>query len=55
MTLRYSVGVKIRNRTDQVTVEAEDALHGASEDPGARRGTGASKAVFLRALTQPAL
>ena len=26
MTLRYAVGIKIRNRTDQMTVEAEDAL-----------------------------
>ena len=26
MTLRYAVGIKIRNKTDQVTVEAEDAL-----------------------------
>ena len=26
MTLRYAVGIKVRNRTDQVTVEAEDAL-----------------------------
>jgi hypothetical protein len=26
MTLRYAVGIKIRNKTDQATVEAEDAL-----------------------------
>jgi hypothetical protein len=26
MTLRYAVGIKIRNKADQVTVEAEDAL-----------------------------
>jgi hypothetical protein len=26
MTLPYAVGIKIRNKTDQVTVEAEDAL-----------------------------
>ena len=26
MTLRYAVGIKVRNKTDQVTVEAEDAL-----------------------------
>ena len=26
MTLRYVVGIKIRNKTDQMTVEAEDAL-----------------------------
>ncbi|MGH6920570.1 MAG: hypothetical protein ACREJ0_23035, partial [Geminicoccaceae bacterium] len=26
MTLRYAVGIRIRNKTDQVTVEAEDAL-----------------------------
>ena len=26
MTLRYAVGIKIRNKTDQVAVEAEDAL-----------------------------
>ena len=26
MTLRYAVGIKIRNKTNQVTVEAEDAL-----------------------------
>jgi hypothetical protein len=26
MTLRYAVGIKIRNKTDQMTVEAEDAL-----------------------------
>jgi hypothetical protein len=26
MTLRYAVGIKIGNKTDQVTVEAEDAL-----------------------------
>ena len=26
MTLRYAVGVKVRGKTDQMTVEAEDAL-----------------------------
>ena len=26
MTIRYAVGIKIRNKADQVTVEAEDAL-----------------------------
>ena len=26
MTLRYAVGIRIRNKTDQVAVEAEDAL-----------------------------
>jgi hypothetical protein len=26
MTLRYAVGIKIGNRTDQMTLEAEDAL-----------------------------
>ena len=26
MTLRYAVGVKIRNKADQMTVDAEDAL-----------------------------
>jgi hypothetical protein len=26
MTLRYAVGIKFGNRTDQMTVEAEDAL-----------------------------
>ena len=26
MTLRYAVGIKIRNKTGQMTVEAEDAL-----------------------------
>jgi hypothetical protein len=26
MTLRHAVGIKIRNKTDQVTVEAEDPL-----------------------------
>jgi hypothetical protein len=26
MTLRYAVGIKIGNRADQITVEAEDAL-----------------------------
>jgi hypothetical protein len=26
MTLRYAVGIKIRNKADQVTIEAEDAL-----------------------------
>jgi hypothetical protein len=26
MSLRYAVGIKIRNKPDQVTVEAEDAL-----------------------------
>jgi hypothetical protein len=26
MTLRYAVGIKIGNRSDQITVEAEDAL-----------------------------
>jgi hypothetical protein len=26
MTLRYAVGIKIRNKADQVAVEAEDAL-----------------------------
>ena len=26
MTLRYAVGIKVENKTDQMTVEAEDAL-----------------------------
>ena len=26
MTLQYAVGIKVRNKTDQITVEAEDAL-----------------------------
>jgi hypothetical protein len=26
MTLHYAVGIKVRNKTDQMTVEAEDAL-----------------------------
>lgn len=26
MTLRYAVGIKIRSKTDQMSVEAEDAL-----------------------------
>ena len=26
MTLRYAVGIKIKNKSDQVTIEAEDAL-----------------------------
>lgn len=26
MTLQYAVGIKIRNKADQMTVEAEDAL-----------------------------
>jgi hypothetical protein len=26
MTLQYAVGIKIRNKSDQVAVEAEDAL-----------------------------
>jgi hypothetical protein len=26
MTLQYAVGIKIKNRADQMTVEAEDAL-----------------------------
>ena len=26
MTLRYAVGIRIANKTDQMTVEAEDAL-----------------------------
>ena len=26
MTLRYAVGIKIKNKADQMTVEAEDAL-----------------------------
>ena len=26
MTLRYAVGIKIRNKADQVAIEAEDAL-----------------------------
>lgn len=26
MTLRYAVGIKIRNKSDQMAVEAEDAL-----------------------------
>ncbi len=26
MTLHYAVGIKLNNRTDQVTAEAEDAL-----------------------------
>ena len=26
MTLRYAVGIKIRNKSDQVAIEAEDAL-----------------------------
>jgi hypothetical protein len=31
MTLRYAVGIKIGNRADQMTVEAEDALIAAGE------------------------
>jgi len=31
MTLRYAVGIKIGNRTDQMTVEAADALIAALE------------------------
>ena len=26
MTLRYAVGIKIKNQTDQMTIDAEDAL-----------------------------
>jgi hypothetical protein len=26
MSLRYAVGIKVRNKADQITVEAEDAL-----------------------------
>lgn len=26
MTLRYAVGIKVQKKTDQLTVEAEDAL-----------------------------
>ena len=26
MTLRYAVGIRVRNKADQMTVEAEDAL-----------------------------
>jgi hypothetical protein len=26
MTLRYAVGIKVRNKADQMSVEAEDAL-----------------------------
>ena len=26
MTLRYAVGIRIRNKPDQITVDAEDAL-----------------------------
>jgi hypothetical protein len=26
MTLRYAVGIRIKNKSDQVTIEAEDAL-----------------------------
>jgi hypothetical protein len=26
MTLHYAVGIRVKNRSDQVTVEAEDAL-----------------------------
>ena len=26
MTLRYAVGIKVGNKADQVTIEAEDAL-----------------------------
>ena len=26
MTLQYAVGIKIRNKTDQIAIEAEDAL-----------------------------
>jgi hypothetical protein len=36
MTLRYAVGIKIANKTDQVTVEAEDALVAALKVKTAR-------------------
>jgi hypothetical protein len=40
MTLRYAVGIRIRNKTDQMTVEAEDALIAAlkvkTTHPGGR-------------------
>jgi hypothetical protein len=36
MTLRYAVGIKIRNKADQVTVEAEDALIAALKVKAAR-------------------
>ena len=35
MTLRYAVGIKIGNRADQVTVEAEDALKVKTAHPEA--------------------
>jgi hypothetical protein len=35
MTLRYPVGIKIRNKTDQMTVEAEDALKVKTAHPEA--------------------
>jgi hypothetical protein len=34
--LRYAVGIKIRNKTDQMTVEAEDALIAALKVKAAR-------------------
>jgi hypothetical protein len=36
MTLHYAVGVKIRNKTDQIAVEAEDALIAALKVKAAR-------------------
>ena len=36
MTLRYAVGIKIRNKTDQMTVEVEDALIAALKVKAAR-------------------
>jgi hypothetical protein len=36
MTLRYAVGIKIKNKADQVAVEAEDALIAALKVKAAR-------------------
>jgi hypothetical protein len=36
MTLRYAVGIKIRNKADQMTIEAEDALIAALKAKAAR-------------------
>ena len=59
MTLRYAVGIKIRNKTDQVTVEAEDALIAAlkvkTTHPEARSHTCASETpAAIDAIRMPA-
>ena len=50
MTLRYAVGIKIGNKADQVTVEAEDALIAALK---AKTGTVRAKFCIPEMTVEP--